>query len=115
MPAYVAGTAAALYPGDVVTLSASALAGLKTVAFAIGPNPDGSAVRLSLVNGSAVACAPEFATTDTEASYRPLTNSDTGEVVSVAATSVGTFTCGQGFVRGLFASDPGATTTTLSR
>ena len=108
MSAYVAGKAVAIYPGDVVTLSSAALAGLKTSAVTVEAK-----CRLAINNGSAQTATVQYSGVDAEASYQALY--DEGTAITVAATKAGSFNASPGFYRVLFGGDPGATTTTISR
>ena len=114
MPAYVAGKAQAIYPGDRVALnSASLLTPFTTVSVAVGPNPDGSPIRLVIDNGSAVGTTVQHASVDTDASYQAYL--DAGTAIAPAANKQVAFNGCVGFFRVLTASDPGATTISLMR
>lgn len=113
MGAYVAGTAQAIYPGDSVNLSTAALSGLKTIAVAVGPNPDGSLIRLVIDNGSAVALTVQHASVDAEANYQAYL--DEGTAIAPAANKAVAFGACVGFFRVLAASDPGSTTISVMR
>jgi hypothetical protein len=115
MPAYAAGKANAIYPGDVVVLSSASISTNPTIAVAVSPLNGESSATLTVVNGSAVVLTVQFATTDTNASYQALKDENTGDALTVAATNAGVFNVGTGFVRISPASDPGATTITISR
>jgi len=113
MPAYAAGQAQAITPGDLVTLSSAALSGLKTIAVAYGPSGDEASNLLVIANESAVALTVQYARKDVEASYQAYTY--LGTAVTVAANTAVSFPAATGFYRVLAASDPGATTITIAR
>ena len=111
MPAYAAGTAQSIAPGDVISLSTAALTGLKTIAVSVLSQPESK--LLIVANESAVALTVQYARKDVEASYQAY--SYLGTAVTVAATTAVSFPAGTGFYRVLAASDPGATTITIAR
>jgi hypothetical protein len=114
MPAYVAGTAKALNPGDSVVLSSASLPGLKSAAVAVGPSTDAPASNLLTINNeSAVVLTVQFAQRDLDADYQAY--SYLGTAVTVAANSANTFPAGTGFIRVLAASDPGAANISITR
>ena len=113
MPAYVQGTAPAVYPGDTVILSNAALAGLKTKAVVMATTAGSEVIDITINNESAQVMTLQYAHADAEANYQAFYVGATA--ATIAANKAATFQVGAGFYRLLAAADPGATLITLSR
>ena len=113
MAKYDASLTCTLSVGETQILSSAAIATpFKTQAISVGREP-GANPELLVANGSAQVATVQVAQDDVEAEYLPLFVD--GTAVTIAGGDAGQFRCLGKFMRLVFAGDPGATTTTVTR
>jgi hypothetical protein len=106
---YIAGRATNLGVGEQLTLVSATLGAAPYTTPAVAIGRDGSGFDLATVhNASNQTATVQVSATDVDAGFLPLTDPDTGDAVTIAAATAGTFQCIGPFARLSFAADPAA-------
>lgn len=112
MPSYPAAQASALYPGSSIALvnNAAVDANVSTSAqFALAPSQNGAGITLMVLNATNQQAVGQYATTDTDANYMPLSGLIVGPGAAVPYNLVA------GWLRFTFVTPPTSGSLIVSR